>query len=220
MPAVPERELTWKNIRESYDTIADEYARRIYHELAGKPFDRAILDNFADRVRDQGEVCDLGCGPGQVARHLFDRGINASGLDLSPKMIETARHLNPEITFRVGDMLQLPFEDSSLAGLTAFYAIVNLPNESLPLAFREMHRVLKPDGLLLLAFHIGDEVLEESELWGLKISMKFYMLQTSEIVHLLETTGFVMDGVTERDPYAPDVEYQSRRAYILARKPA
>jgi SAM-dependent methyltransferase len=213
-----EHEDTLKGIRESYDTVAEEYARRIYGELAHKPFDRAALDRFADRVRNQGEVCDLGCGPGQVGRYLFDRGVQASGLDLSPAMVETARRLNPDMNFRTGDILQLPFDDNSLAGFTAFHAIVNLPKNSLPTAVREMHRVLKPGGLLLLAFHVGDEVLQEEELWGLKISMTFYMFNTLEISALLGKAGFTLDEVTERDPYPPDVEYQSRRAYILARK--
>jgi len=34
----------------------------------------------------------------------------------------------------------------------------------------------------------------------------------------METAGFVIDDVVERGPYAPEVEYQSRRAYIFARK--
>lgn len=213
-----ESEDPLKEIRQSYDTIAEEYARRIYDELAHKPFDREMLDQFAARVRRRGELCDLGCGPGHVGRYLFDRGVHASGLDISPAMVETARRLNPQMTFRTGDMIQLPLEDDSLFGITAFYAIVNLPKDALPNVFREMHRVLKPEGLLL-AFHIGDEVLQEKELWGMKISMDFFLFRTEEIARLLERTGFELEEVTEREPY-PEVEYQSRRAYVLARKAA
>ncbi len=63
--------------RDSYDRVADEYARRIFDELDHKPFDREILDGFADAVRGLGPVCDLGCGPGQVARYLRARGVDA-----------------------------------------------------------------------------------------------------------------------------------------------
>ena len=160
----------------------------------------------------------MGCGPGQVARHLHDAGLAVFGLDLSSGMLEQARKLNPDITFREGDMLALDIPDGSLAGITAFYAIVNLPEESLPTVFAEMQRVLKPGGLLLLAFHVGDEAIEEEELWGLPISMKFHLLNPAEISRQLETAGLVMREVIEREPY-PDVEYPSRRAYIFARKP-
>ncbi len=207
-----------KSIRESYDRVAEEYTRRLFHELRDKPLDTELLDRFAQRVRNRGEVCDMGCGPGQVARYLKDAGVAAFGLDLSPAMLEQARKLNPDIAFREGNMLALDIPDVSLAGIAAFYAIVNLAPEWFPTVFAEMQRVLAPGGLLLLAFHVGDEVIQENELWGFPISMKFRLLQPAEISRQLETAGLVMEEVIEREPY-PDVEYPSRRAYIFASKP-
>ena len=159
----------------------------------------------------------MGCGPGHVAGYLRDAGASVFGLDLSPGMLEQARKLNPGIPFREGNMLSLNLLDASLAGVAAFYAIVNIPRQSLPIVFREIQRVLRPSGLLLLAFHIGDEVLHEDELWGQKISMDFQLLPPSEIKLDLENAGFHIEEVVEREPY-PEVEYPSRRAYIFARK--
>jgi SAM-dependent methyltransferase len=207
-------------IRESYDRLADEYARRIFSELQHKPFDRQLLDRFSADTVGRGEVCDMGCGPGQVARYLRDAGAIVFGLDLSPRMLEQARQFNPDIPFREGNMLSPDVAEGKLAGIAAFYAIVNIPKESLLLVFREMHRVLQPGGLLLLAFHCGDEILHEDELWGRRISMDFFLFQPIAIRHRLEEVGFAIEEVIERDPYAPEVEYQSRRAYIFARKPA
>ena len=206
------------SIRESYDRLAEEYARRIADELQHKPLDRELLDRFAQQTKGRGEVCDMGCGPGHVARYLRDAGASVFGLDLSPGMLEQARKLNPDIPFREGNMLALDIPDGALAGIAAFYAIVNIPRRSLPLVFREFRRVLQPGGLLLLAFHTGNEVLHEDELWGQKISMDFLLLQPSEIRVDLEVAGFTIEEVVEREPY-PDVEYPSRRAYIFARKP-
>jgi hypothetical protein len=130
-------------IQQSYDRIADEYAGHLYSELDNKPLDRELLTRFAARVKGKGEVCDMGCGPGHIARYLHDkdRGANRNdnldvfGLDLSPGMLEEARRLNPEISFRQGDMLALDLPNASLAGIAAFYAIVNLPREALPRSF-------------------------------------------------------------------------------------
>ena len=206
------------SIRESYDRLAEEYARRIFDELQHKPLDRELLDRFARETDGRGDVCDMGCGPGHVARHLRDAGASVFGLDLSPRMLEQARKLNPDIPFREGNMMSLDIADGTLAGIAAFYAIVNIPRQFLALAFREFRRVLRPEGLLLLAFHMGEEIIREEELWGQKISMNFLFFQPSEIRISLEAAGLPVEEVVEREPY-PDVEYPSRRAYIFALKP-
>jgi SAM-dependent methyltransferase len=206
-------------VRNSYDRIADEYARRLYKELDGKPLDRELLTRFAKEVAGRGDACDLGCGPGQIARYLRDQGATVFGLDLSPKMVAQARELNPDISFRTGNMLAVDLPDASLAGIAAFYAIVNIPRESVPEVFREIARVLQPGGILLLAFHIGDETLHENELWGRPIDMDFFLFQPDAIRRDLESAGLVVEEIIEREPYGEDVEYQSRRAYIFAHKP-
>src|SRR5438034_5027380 len=64
----------FSDCQSSYDRIAEEYANRISGELDHKPLDRMLLDEFAARFKGAGRVCDLGCGPGHVARYLHDRG--------------------------------------------------------------------------------------------------------------------------------------------------
>jgi len=208
-----------QSVRENYNQIADEYAKNLFHELDGKPLDRELLDRFAAETQSRGRVCDIGCGPGQVARYLKARGCDVFGLDLSPAMVQQAQQLNPEIHFREGNMLELALDDISLAGIAAFYAIVNLRAEWLAQVFREMARVLMPNGLLLLAFHTGDRVVQVNEMWGRAIAMKFFFFDPESIRRKLEAAGFVVEHVIERGPYAPEVEHQSHRAYIFARKP-
>jgi trans-aconitate methyltransferase len=58
-------------------------------------------------------VCALGCGPGQIARYLGDRRVEAHGIDLSPGMVAEARRLNPDIPFSQGDMLALDSKDGT-----------------------------------------------------------------------------------------------------------
>jgi ubiquinone/menaquinone biosynthesis C-methylase UbiE len=205
-------------VRENYDRIASEYTRRLFDELNHKPLDRELLARFAEKVKSRGKVCDMGCGPGHVTCFLRDAGADAFGLDLSPQMIAEAHRCTPGLEFRTGNMLALDLQDNSLAGMTAFYAIVNIPAEFLPTVFSEFFRTLAPGGLLLLAFHIGDEVLRPQELWNQPIAMEFYRFMPEHIRALLVRAGFEIADIIERDPY-PEVEFQSRRAYIFARKP-
>jgi ubiquinone/menaquinone biosynthesis C-methylase UbiE len=208
------------DVRSGYDRVASEYARHIYDELRHKPLDRQLLDRFAERVRGMGPVCDLGCGPGQIARYLHDRGVSACGMDLSPGMLEQARQLNPDIEFAEGNMLALDVPDRMWAGIAALYAIVNFPPGDLPQVTHEMWRVLRPGGWLLISFHMGEGIEHVEDLWGCATSLDFYFFRTEQVTATLRTAGFEIDEVTEREPYLPEVEYQSRRAYIFARKPA
>ncbi len=201
----------------SYDLLAEEYAARIYDELKGKPLDRERLDRFAARLQGGGKVCDLGCGPGHVARYLHDRGVDVFGLDLSPKMVEQARKLNPGIEFRQGNMLVLDVADAVWAGALAFYSIIHIPRVEVPRVLLEIRRVLKPAGLLFLAFHLGKEVVHEQELWGKKVSLDYEFFEKTEVERYLLDAGYTIEESLERDPY-PDVEVQTRRAYILAKK--
>jgi ubiquinone/menaquinone biosynthesis C-methylase UbiE len=207
------------DVQSSYDRVADEYAWRIYDELQHKPLDRRLLDRFAESVRNAGVACDLGCGPGQVARYLHERGIHVCGMDLSTGMIQVARRLNPGIEFNPGDMRALPVRENTWAGITAFYAIVNLPPRDIVQALQEMMRVLAPGGRLLLSFHTGEDTSQiEQDLWGYGVALEMNFFRVDTVAAYIRSAGFEIEEIIERGPYAPEVEYQSHRAYIFAQK--
>jgi SAM-dependent methyltransferase len=203
--------------RTSYDRVAADYAERLYDELLHKPFDRQLLDRFAASISGRGVVVDLGCGPGQVGRYLHDRGVPVLGIDLSTGMIEQARRLNPQMDFREADMRALPFDDEEIAGIVCFYAIIHIARQETVFALREIRRVLEADGLLLLAFHIGSEEGVNREWWGHEVAVSWTFFELAEMEGYLADAGFQVLEALERPPY-PDVEYQSQRGYVLARR--
>ena len=103
-----------QRLQNSYDTVAEEYARRIYDELKDKPLDRALLDRFARE--SQAPVVDIGTGPGHIARYLHDQGVDVFGIDLSIEMVKRAQLLNPGLEFRQGDMLAIDAPDNAWGG--------------------------------------------------------------------------------------------------------
>jgi len=212
-----EKDLTTQ-VRESYDNVAEDYAQRVGGELTHKPFDRQLLDLFAARVRDLGPVADVGCGPGMGARYLRAQGIDAFGIDCSTKMVTAARALGPDVEFRVEDMTQLRAADGSWAGIVSLYSLIHLPRNDVRSVLREFYRVLKPGGLLLVAFHLGSETRHATDWWGHPVDLDFVFFQVSEMLSHVWSAGFNSELDVEREPY-PDVELQTRRGYIIASKP-
>jgi SAM-dependent methyltransferase len=208
----------FENTRTSYDHIAAEYAEHIFDELKDKPLDRALLDRFAEAVLPLGIAVDMGCGPGQIARYLSERGLPVIGVDLAPRMVTLAKALTPRVDFRVGNMLALDAADGAWGGIAAFYSIIHIPRVQIVAALREFKRVLMPRGVLLLAFHRGHEIMHPEAMWGKPVNLDFIFFERSEMETFLCEAGFDVLEVSERVPY-PEVEHPSQRVYILARKP-
>jgi hypothetical protein len=72
--------------------------------------------------------------------------------------------------------------------------------------------------LLLLAFHIGADTLHLDDWWDQKVNVDFFFFRVEEMAAHLRRAGFEIEEIIEREPY-PDIEHQSRRAYMFSRRP-
>lgn len=211
---MPEFQLAAGAIEASYDAVAGSYAEQFFDELSRKPFDRDVLDAFVAACPPAGRVLDVGCGPGQVAAYLVDHGVEASGVDLSPAMIETARRLTPGVDFTVGDMRRLAWTDGALAGVTAFYSLIHIERHQVPEVLREFARVLAPGGRLLLAVHGGSGNVQRDEFLGHAVPFAATLFTLGEIASLVEDAGFWVDAAHQREPYS--FEHPTPRIYVAA----
>lgn len=210
-----------KEVREAYERIAAEYARRSFEELRHKPFDRHILSMLAARV--EGVVCDLGCGPGQVARYLRDQGVQeVLGVDFSAGMLEQARRLNPDIEFLEASMYRLPVKNEAWGAIVAFYSLIHIPRRDVPQVLQELRRVLRPDGLLLVSFHLGQSTVQSKSWWGMPVAMDYTYFLSAEMRNYLTQAGFDIEGSMDRPPYMSPFFWESAnfRGYVMAKKRA
>ncbi|WP_028585746.1 class I SAM-dependent DNA methyltransferase [Desulfogranum mediterraneum] len=208
-----------KAITHMYDTVAREWAVQFAAEHQHKAKDREVLLRFSEDLQGRQPVWDLGCGPGATTAYLKKLGVEASGLDLSAKILEQARNAHPGILFQQGDMLKLGFSDATIAGIVAFYAIVHFREQQVETAFQEIFRVLEAKGVFLCSFHIGEGSIHLDEFLGKKVDIEVIFFPVAFIHRCLKDIGFRQIEIIEREPY-PGVEYQSRRAYVFATKPS
>ncbi|CAL9492649.1 class I SAM-dependent DNA methyltransferase [Streptomyces sp. NPDC057838] len=189
-------------IRESYDTVADAYARRVPAPAGLDPVSRAMLAAFAELVRPLGPVADLGCGPGKVTAHLAALGVQVFGVDLSPRMVALARAAHPELRFTTGSMTALDIATGELGGVLAYYSTHHTPPRHLPAVFAEIHRTLAPGGVLMLAGHVGEgEHLRPAGAYGgHPVSYESYLLPPDRIAGLLAEAGLEVRTRMVREP--------------------
>jgi ubiquinone/menaquinone biosynthesis C-methylase UbiE len=207
-----------QNIIDCYNKTATSYAHKFIDELNHKHLDQILLKHFVDENINNGRSIDLGCGPGQTTKFIFDQELtDIVGIDISEEMIKVAKEINPHLHFETGDILKLHYRDNTFGSAIAFYSIVHFDEEQMRLAFKEVKRVLKREGQFLFSFHVGEEVVHLDDFLEQKVNIDFYFFETSRIIELITETGFTIIDVIERQPYK-EVEYPSKRAYVWVKK--
>ena len=203
--------------RLAYDTVAQDYADLLRDHLAGSEFDRAMLGVFAEQVarRAGGPVGDLGCGPGRIAGYLAGLGLEVVGVDLSPGMIEVARREHPAVRFEVGTMAALPFADGALAGALAWYSVIHTPEERQGELYAEFARVVRPGGILLLAFQVGEDVVHLTHAYGHDLDLHTRRQHPDRVEERLVEAGFTVTAQLIRQAVPPE---KSPQGYVLARR--
>jgi ubiquinone/menaquinone biosynthesis C-methylase UbiE len=206
------------DVQRAYDLASRKYAETFLNELDYKPRDRKLLARFAELNAAGDLVLDIGCGPGHTTNYLRKLGLKVTGIDLSDGMIEQATHEFPDCSFKQGDMLDLEIVNSTVDGILAFYCIVHLTAIQLTEAVTEFHRILKPGGVVLLSFHVGNEVVHTDDFLESGAKLDFFAFEADQVENALTEAGFTRLKAIVRDPY--EQEYPSQRGYVWGFKPA
>jgi SAM-dependent methyltransferase len=206
-----------EDVRASYDRVADAYVDLAVGRLDDEPWLRAALDAFAEAVAGLGPVLDVGCGPGHVTAHLSARGLDARGVDLSPRMVEHARRRHPGLRFDVAGATDLDLTPGSLGGVLGWWSLFHLPRAVLPEVIADFTRALVPGGQVLIGTHVGDQDVPRRQAYGgVPVSWTTHRWLPEQLVEMVVAAG--LEPVAElRFPASGE---QPPQVVLAARRPA
>lgn len=128
---------------EKYDIIGKNY------NTTRKP-DPYLTDRIMHHLSPikSGRYLDIGCGTGNYTTALFSKGVNILGIDPSITMLQSAQKREATIKWLQGIAEDIPVENEAIDGIVATLTIHHWENRSA--GFKELHRVLKPNGKLVI----------------------------------------------------------------------
>jgi SAM-dependent methyltransferase len=129
----------------AFDLLIDRPVRKECAVIAAWLIDRGVLPGA--------EILDAGCGTGRYARELARRGYTVRGVDLSPELIDIARHAigdsTGQVSFGVGDIAHLP--SSRYAAIVCRGVLNDIVDDAgRDSVFRALSEALESDGVLIL----------------------------------------------------------------------
>jgi len=146
-----------------------------------------VAKYFTDK---SGPLLDIGCGAGRTTAPLKTTGFDVYGIDLSGAMIREARSSYPALPFMVMNACCLGFRSGTFSNVLFSFNGIDciFPYEKRLACLREIHRVLKPGGVLAYSSHNALWIPRNRIGWGI---IKENLLEGKLFSHYRK----------ERDPY-------------------
>ncbi|GAA2307909.1 class I SAM-dependent methyltransferase [Nonomuraea roseoviolacea subsp. roseoviolacea] len=215
-----------------HDALGDFFAEHADTSPYNAYTDRPAMLELAGDVSGAG-ILDVGCGAGHYAAELAARGARVVGIEGSDTLLRHARaRVNGHADLLLHD-LEEPFgfaDDASFDGVLCALAYEHIRNRTQLL--REVRRVLRPDGWLLVStthptadwLHFGGSYFSHDwrdlPVGGNGLSIHYQRMPLETFLGELLTAGFVLEQLVEPRPIA-DLRQIDEAAYDkLHRKPS
>jgi ubiquinone/menaquinone biosynthesis C-methylase UbiE len=197
-----------------WDAIAEDYEEHAAVSSYNALYDRPAVLELLGPVRGQ-RLLDVGCGPGLYAEELVRRGAQVTGLDQSPEMVRLASQRVPAGEFRVHDLVEpLSWIGDGSFDLAVMALVVHHLDDRTA-ALREVRRVLRPGGSLVLSTHhptadwlqqggsyFDAEVIEET--WHRGWEVRYWRQPLGDTCAEIADAGFLIERLVEPLP-SPDM---------------
>ncbi|MDT0270478.1 class I SAM-dependent methyltransferase [Streptomyces sp. DSM 44915] len=220
---------------QQYDDLGADYARHTGTNVVNVHYDRPAILALAGEVSGR-RVLDVGCAAGHLAARLVERGASVTGIDVSAEMVRLAdeRCGGERARFHRADLARpLDFlADDSFDLVTASLVLHYL--EDWGPALRELRRVLRPGGALVMSIHHPGEdwhwfgrpdyfrteqVTDEWVIAGQPRRVRFYRRPLGQAFAALRQAGFEVDQLVEPAPATACAELDPEWFELLSTQP-
>ncbi|MFF3412458.1 class I SAM-dependent DNA methyltransferase [Streptomyces sp. NPDC002742] len=188
---------------EAFDAIGDRYDEAFPHKEGQVTAGEWLIGSLGAGSR----VLDLGCGTGvPTSRQMTDAGFEVVGVDLSAGMVKLASTYVPDAAFQQLDLADLrpggPRDLGRFDAVAAFFSLLMLPREEIPLALLTIRHLLVPGGLFVLSMVEADVDDFSIPFLGNTIRVSGYLRE--DLHRVIEGAGFEIVKETSYT-YAPAV---------------
>lgn len=143
-----ETHKTWDTIAQSYEDIFMKL--ELYNDT---------YKSFCDLLlRPDASVLEIGCGPGNITRHILDLNpkLKVLATDISKNMIDLAKRNNPEVEVQILDCRNLETINTVFDGIICGFTIPYLSKPDCSKLISDCSNLLTEEGALYLSFASGD----------------------------------------------------------------
>jgi tRNA (uracil-5-)-methyltransferase TRM9 len=205
-----------EHTKKTYDTIAKEFDITRSKETTE-------FNVFAQNVKPNGVIADIGCGNGRLVRFLQEISdkwqtpkYKYIGIDNNDQLLEQAKKHFPKENFAHGDMLNIPIDNGTIDTIFCIRAFHHMPSKEKRLqSLSEMHRVLKNNGTIIITvwnlwqkkylqyilrailrfiYTLGGYAPNDTFIpWGKKAKRYYHAFTPLELTKIVDKAGFEIE---------------------------
>ncbi|HEY7126269.1 MAG TPA: class I SAM-dependent methyltransferase [Ktedonobacterales bacterium] len=180
-------------VKDGYNKAAEDYAAQ-----RDQFNNTQYVEKLNLLLHPHSAILDIGCGAGMpVDSYFINKGHQVTGIDISEKMIELARHNVPNGHYKVEDMSELQPGEYQVDAVVSFYAIFHTSRETHQDLLRKINSFLPIGGLLLITMGSSDWEGREQNFHGTEMFWSHFNYVKNR--QLVEKVGFtiLLDEIDE-----------------------